>query len=100
HYREIAPDRRAEFIRTGLKAEDFFPHRMVYLPKCGPDGFLLAEHMCAERHLDRMWELVLYATPDVAGEFPRELFFDREIVWHQQHFGVAGQVASADMVER
>jgi hypothetical protein len=54
--------------------------------------------MCGVDDPAAMWELVLYAAPETLGEFPRELFFDDDIVWHQQQFGLPGQVASANAV--
>jgi peptidoglycan/xylan/chitin deacetylase (PgdA/CDA1 family) len=46
-----------------------------------------------------MWELVLYADGECLEGFPRDLFFDRDLIWHQQHFGLLGQVATADLFE-
>jgi hypothetical protein len=54
--------------------------------------------MCGETRPDRMWEIVLYADESLLGEFPRELFFDDGLVWHQQQFGLPGQLATADVV--
>jgi len=31
-------------------------------------------------------------------EFPEELFFDNDIIWHQEHFGKPGQIASANLI--
>ena len=47
---------------------------------------------------DRLRELVLYADPSSLGEFPPELFMDDDLVWHQQHFGLPGQIATANLV--
>ena len=44
------------------------------------------------------WEVVLYATRPAAAEFPVDLYFDDNVVWHQQQFGKAGQVATANLV--
>ena len=49
---------------------------------------------------DQIWELVLYALPPARDEFPPELFFDDDIVWHQQQFGLPGHVATAALVAR
>jgi hypothetical protein len=48
--------------------------------------------------LDALWEIVLYADPAVVAEFPPGLFLDRDLVWHEQHFGRPGQVATANVV--
>lgn len=47
-----------------------------------------------------LWELVLYARPPVLDGFPRAVFFDDDIVWHQQQFGLDGHVATAAVFER
>jgi hypothetical protein len=44
------------------------------------------------------WQLALYADPPLIEDFPRELFFDDDLIWHQQHFGRPGQVATASIV--
>jgi len=82
----------------GYKLRHFFPHRFYYLPKCGPDGFTLAARMCGWTDTSACWEIVLYADRAVLEEFPDELFFDDDLVWHQQHFGRVGHIASADLV--
>jgi hypothetical protein len=40
---------------------------------------------------------VLYADGPLLEEFPPALFFDDDVAWHQQQFGVGGQVASASL---
>lgn len=97
-YGIIAPDRCPEFVRNGFRQRWFFPHRLYYLPKCGPDGFKIASWMCGGIHPDQLWELVLFAEPSLVRQFPEELFFDDDIIWHQQQFGRPGQVASANLV--
>jgi hypothetical protein len=54
--------------------------------------------MCGRVELNQLWEVVLYAIPPLIDQFPADLFFDREIVWHQQHFGKKGQIATANLV--
>jgi hypothetical protein len=97
-FREAGADRADEFVAKGHLRSDVFAHRVRLLPKCGPDGFRLAERMCGIDDPAALWELVLYAAPDTLGEFPDELFFDDDIVWHQQQFGIPGQIASANLV--
>src|SRR3954470_7741654 len=99
-FRQIGADRAAEWVDRGHRLRHFFPHRLFQLPKCGPDGFKLAERMCGERQLDRHWQLLVQADAALVERFPSELFFDRELLWHQQHFGRPGQVASASVVLR
>lgn len=97
-FREVALERAAEWVAKGHKRRHFFPHRVYHLPKCGPDGFQLARSMCGVDDPAAMWELVLYADPATLAEFPTELFFDDELIWHRQQFGRPGQVASANLV--
>lgn len=95
---EIDGHRAAEFLASGYKLRHFFPHRVYRVPKCGPDGLKIAGWMCGIEDPAAMWQLVMYATGETLEPFPAELFFDDEIVWHQQQFGRVGQVASANVV--
>ena len=99
-FREITEERAEEYAAKGRRRRQrhFFPHRIYHLPKCGPDGFRLAQRMCAKDDPASMWELVLYADPGTLSEFPPDLFFDDDLIWHQQQFGRPGQVASASIV--
>ena len=87
-----------EFKAKGYERRYFFPHRIVRLPRPGPDGYKLANRMCGVRDLRGLWELVIYGAPAVVRDFPPELFFDRDLVWHEQHLGLPGHVAYANMV--
>src|SRR3990172_3635945 len=97
-YREISDERVEEFLQKGYKARYFFPHRIYYLPKCGPDGLKLANRMCGVSDPNKQWEVVLYARCPSIDEFPEELFFDDDIIWHQQQFGKIGQIATVNLV--
>jgi hypothetical protein len=97
-FREVSEQREAEFVNRGFKKRHFFPHRIYYLPKGGPDAFKLAGRMCGNVGLHQLWEIVLYALPPLIDEFPPNLFFDPDIIWHQQQFGRPGQVATANLV--
>lgn len=94
---EVPEAMRGRFLQAGFRGRDFFPHRIRYLPKCGPDGAKLAKRMCDIDGRDASWQVVLHATGPAVEQLPRELFFDRDVVWHQQHFQEAGQVASASL---
>jgi peptidoglycan/xylan/chitin deacetylase (PgdA/CDA1 family) len=98
--RDLGLERRHDFVARGHHARHFFPHRVVRLPKAGPDGRMLAQRMYGPVAPDQLWELVLYALPPVLDEFPADLFFDDDVVWHQQQFGLQGQVATVNLVER
>lgn len=91
-------DRGAEFVARGHRQREFFPHRASVLPKPGPDGLLSARAMAGACEPRQLRELVLWAEPGVIAEFPRDVFFDPDVVWHQQHFGRPGQVATADLM--
>ena len=52
------------------------------------------------RDVNTCWEIVLYALPPVLEEFPDDLFFDDDVVWHRQQFGKPGQVATANLYLR
>ena len=95
--REIGAQRAAEFVAKGHRLRHFFPHRTHFLPRPGPDGFRLADRMCDVRDPAALWEVVLFAADPLIAEFPTELFFDPDIVWHLQHFGRPGQVAAVDI---
>jgi len=98
HHHAITPERQSEALAKGYKLRHFFPHRFYYLPKCGPDGFKLAHRMCGTTDPASCWEIVLYADSSVTDEFPTDLFFDDDLIWHQQQFGRVGQIATVDLV--
>jgi peptidoglycan/xylan/chitin deacetylase (PgdA/CDA1 family) len=97
-FREIGPERTPEFLAAGYRQRHVFPHRVYHLPKAGPDGCKLAARMCGPCALEQLWEIVLYADETLLGEFPRELFFDDDVLWHRQQFGRPGQFAAVDVV--
>jgi hypothetical protein len=94
---EAPEDLRGRFVAAGFKSSHFVPHRVHRLPKPGPDGYRLARRMCGARDPDRLWQIVLFASPPAIDEFPREMFFDSDLLWHQQHFHEVGQIASVDL---
>jgi hypothetical protein len=94
----VARERQAEFVERGVAASRFFPHRVLFLPKAGPDGYKLAGRMAGLTDPASMWEIVLYAASELLDEFPPDLFFDDDLVWHQQQLGVPGQLATANAV--
>lgn len=97
-FREIPAERRDAFTARSMPARDFFPHRIHYLPKCGPDALKLGHRMCGATGVAGHWEVLLHAHPSVLDRFPESLFFDDEIIWHRQHFGMPGHVAFAYLV--
>jgi peptidoglycan/xylan/chitin deacetylase (PgdA/CDA1 family) len=97
-WRTIAADRGDELVARGRRRRSFFPHRAVFLPRPGPDGCKLAARMCGRSDPSSLWEVVLFADEATLAEFPRDLFFDDELIWHRQHFGRPGHVACANVV--
>ncbi len=97
-FREIGAERAGEWVAKGHKLRHFFAHRLFHLPKCGPDGYRVARAMCGSEDLGAHWQLLVYADPGVVSKFPTELFFDDDLIWHQQQFGLPGQVATASIV--
>ncbi len=94
---DIDASRKPEFVARGIKGRHFFPHRIYHLPKCGPDGYKLAQWMCSEGDPNAQSELILYAAPALADQFSDDLWFDKDLLWHEQQFGRRGQVASANL---
>ena len=80
-FRNISPSRIEEFHSKGFKKRHFFPHKTYYLRKPGPDGFKIASRIFGEINPSDMVEVVIYAVSPVLDEFPKELFFDDDIVW-------------------
>jgi elongation factor Ts len=72
-------------VARGHLARHFFPHRVVRLPKGGPDGLKLARRMCgSDAEPADLWELVLYALPPARDEFPADVVArEREIIEKQ-----------------
>ncbi|MDH3688938.1 MAG: hypothetical protein OEU36_05605 [Gammaproteobacteria bacterium] len=97
-YRAMGPDRLDDFLVRGFRREDFFPHLFVYLPKGGPDAYRNGVAMCDARDPAAHFEVVLHATSPAIDELPGDLFFDRDVIWHEQHFGLPGHVASANLI--
>lgn len=95
---EVTAERAVEWAAKGRKPRHFFAHRIYHLPKCGPDGLRIATRMCGADDPAVMWEIVLFADPSLLAEFPVDVFFDDDVIWHQQQFGLPGQVATADIV--
>jgi hypothetical protein len=97
-WRELGRNRLGEFMAKGHRQRSFFPHRALFLPRPGPDGYRLARWMCGEPDPAQLWEIVLFAEREMLHEFPGDLFFDSDVVWHGQHLGRPGQIAYADVV--
>ena len=95
HFREITEDRVEEFFHKGYKKRYFFPHRIYYVPRPGPDALRLAHRMCGMFVPDALWEVLLFARGSVLHQFPDDLFFDDDLIWHQQQLGKPGHVAYA-----
>lgn len=97
-YRNITEERIDDFLRHGLKKRYFFPHLTYYLEKCGMDALKLSDHMCGERDPSKGFLILLHAPKHLLKDLPRELFFDDDLVWHQQQFGKEGHIGFAYVV--
>jgi|GEM_PF-1123596 len=97
-YREASYELSPRFRQKGHLERNFFPHRIYFLPKAGPDGLRMAAYFHGLRNPEKCWQLVLFAHPSVTEQFPEKLFFDDEILWHQQQLGRKGQIADATLV--
>ena len=90
-------DRKEDFFNKGYKRRYFFPHEIYYIPKCASEAFFFANRICDIGDPNSLWEVILYARGDILEEFPAELFYDPELLCHQEHFGKRGQIASASL---
>ena len=97
-FHRIAESRAREFTVKGYRSRDVFAHRLYHLPKCGPDGYKVAGRMAGDFDLGHHWQVLLFAEPELVAQFPRELFFDDDVMWHRQHLGMPGQVASVSIL--
>lgn len=93
----VSEDRKDEFLSKGYNGRHFFAHRAYCLPKAGPDGLLLSQRLCSISDPAKVREIVLFAAPEEIEEFPKDLFFDNDLIWHQQHFNRPGQIATASL---
>jgi hypothetical protein len=77
-YRYRRSDREAceRLVQLGFRRARTFPHKIIYLPRSGPDGFKIASSMYGFRDPSAMYQVQLYADPALLEEFPASLFFD------------------------
>jgi len=95
---EAGADALPRFRAAGFEQRYFFPHRVYVLPKGGPDGLKLAQRMAGVSDPGQLREFVLCAMPPVADEIPGHVYFDDDVQWHQQQFGLPAQVACANVI--
>jgi hypothetical protein len=88
----------SEFLQKGFHKRHIFPHRLYYLPRSGSDGAKLARSIHGVSEADRLRQIVLFATGPALEGIPSELFFDDDLVWHQQQLGLPGHVAAANLI--
>jgi hypothetical protein len=99
-FREVTADRLDAFLRRGFHQRHFFAHRVRYLRRPGSDGQVLAARMYSETDPSALRQVVVHASGAALDELPAGLFFDRDLVWHQQHLGLPGHVAAANLIVR
>ena len=97
-YRESAPEQEIAFIDRGYPKKYIFPHKVYCIPKPGPDALRLERWMVGIQPKATHLTLTLHATGEALSEFPGDLFFNKDLVVHQQHFGVPGHLAFASLV--
>jgi hypothetical protein len=97
-FREVSGDRLEEFRQRGFHERHVFPHRLYFLPRAGSDGMKLARAMYGVSHADRLRQIVLFAAEPALAGIPPEIFFDDDLVWHQQQLGLRGHVAAANLI--
>jgi hypothetical protein len=97
-FREITPGRVEEFFSKGFKKRHFFPHRIYYLPKPGPDGYKIASRIFGSVDPAAIYEVLLFADNSTSDRFSEDIFFDDDIIWHQQQYGMKGNVAVATIL--
>lgn len=96
-YLEISMNQKAEAFSKGYRKRDFIPHQAYFLPKCGPDGYQQAKSMGKQTYVNACWEILLYAISPVIDEFHTDLFFDSDILYHEQQFGRMGHIATVNL---
>jgi len=96
-YRELAPEREAAFVDRGYAKKYVFAHKSYCIPKPGPDAVSLERRMLGNQRTMKHLTLTLHATGETLSGFPDDLLFDKSLVIHQQHFGVPGHVAYANL---
>jgi peptidoglycan/xylan/chitin deacetylase (PgdA/CDA1 family) len=96
-YHDLPETMRPAFVARGFHGRHVFAHHAYFLPTCGPDALALAASMCGIERPEALWIITLHASESVASRLPGWLFFDSDLVWHQEHYGVAGHVAFATL---
>ncbi|MCP5373456.1 MAG: hypothetical protein H6907_17140 [Hyphomicrobiales bacterium] len=99
-FREADPSVLPGFVAQGYPERHLFPHRVVFMRKCAPDAFKRARAMCGPCRADDLWQAVLFAGEATARELPASLYFDDDVAWHRQQFGLSGHVAYATFAVR
>lgn len=98
--RDLTNAARSAFVDAGHRGRHFFPHRVVRVRKGGVDGLKLARRMVGDVAPGDLRQIVLHALPPVLDELPADVFFDDDLVWHQQQFGLPGHVATASIAQQ
>lgn len=99
-FRSFGSDHLDRLTDAGHSRRDVFEHRAFLLPKAAPDAMVIAQRCGLEPLPSELFQVVVFAHGDRLDEFSDELWFDDDVMWHRQHFGLRGQVATAGMVIR
>lgn len=94
---KVATDARA-FTEHGFRAREFFAHEIVWFAKPYPDTMLKLDARGVPRarvEAGRCLQVNVYSSQ--LDGLPDELFTDRAVNWHGQHFGKRGLIAAAGL---
>ena len=82
-----------KFLEKGFSKEDFFRHTAIFLNKQYPDTILHMGRRGISFEGQKIFQLNIYS--DKIDGLQKEIFFDKQISWHQQHLGNIGLIACA-----
>jgi peptidoglycan/xylan/chitin deacetylase (PgdA/CDA1 family) len=99
-FRSFGPDQLGRLATAGHRSRDLFEHRAFLLPKAAPDSMVIARRCGLEPLPSELFQVVVFAHGAILDEFGDDLWFDDDVMWHRQHFGLRGQVATAGVVIR
>lgn len=89
---------RDSFLRVGYRPGEYFEHRVVELGKKYPDTLLVQQRRGFSRlELDDATFLQVNVYAVDTDKYADELFFDPQINWHRQQFGMKGLIGAAGL---
>lgn len=86
---------RSEFRARGFLDREYFEHRVVQIRKSYPDTLLaMRQRGVPPQVIERGDCVQVNIYSDRIEGLPRELFWHRELNWHEQQFGLEGLIAA------